>query len=151
MPPHNIPLPYTLWHLTIEPLLALTGAYHLHFHPTFYHTYMPSTSAYNASSQIIYNQLATTYLFFAFIEAVVLRVVHDLRAWRTIVFGLALCDVGHVYAAWCEMGVEGVKGCAGWRREEWIANFLNLWPLVVRVGFLMGVGMGRGSKGVKMV
>ena len=105
---------------------------------------MPSTSAYHASSQIAYDQLASTYLLFAFIEGVLLRVVDDLRTWRWIVFGLALCDAGHCYAAWCEMGTRGVLAVGEWSGKDWVTNVLNVAPLVTRGLFLVGAGMGEG-------
>ncbi|KAF2854823.1 hypothetical protein T440DRAFT_416439, partial [Plenodomus tracheiphilus IPT5] len=145
MTPPNIPLFYRIWHLYAEPLLALCGAYHLHLDPMRYHTYMPTTSSYNPSSQIVYDQLASSYLLFAFIEGVLLRVVHDVRIWWWIVLGLALCDAGHCYAACCEMGTAGLVDFGAWRRDECIANFLNVAPLVTRAAFLMGVGMGKGE------
>lgn len=108
---------------------------------------MPPSTSYNPTSQIVYDQLASSYVFFAFIEGVALRVVDDLPTWRVLVFGLALCDAGHCYAAWYAMGTEGVLDWAAWRARDWVANVLNVLPLVVRGAFLMGVGMGGGKEG----
>lgn len=153
MTPRNIPLFYTLWHLYIEPLAALAGIYQLHCAPTLYHNFMPASASYNPTSQIVYDQLASTYLLFAFIEGVVLRAVEDMRTWRYILFGFALCDVGHCYAAWCEMGTRGVLDLAAWTAGDWVTNVFNVLPLLTRGAFLMGAGLGErtgGKEGAKM-
>jgi hypothetical protein len=149
MTPPNIPFWYRLWQLYLEPIAALGGTYHLHWVPEEYFSYMPATSRYTATSQIVYDQLASTYLLFAFIEGVVLRVVDDIRVWRYIVFGLALCDAGHIYAAWCEMGTEMVLSPGLWSQKDFLTNFLNVLPFVTRVAFLLGVGVKGDGKALK--
>lgn len=145
MTPPHIPLFYRILHLYLEPLFALVGVYQLHFAPALYHSFMPRSTAYNASSQIVYDQLASAYLFFATIEGVLLRTVNDLRTWRLVVAALALCDAGHCYATWCAMGTDGVLDVVAWTREEWIANVLTVLPLLTRLAFLMGVGLEDGK------
>ncbi|KAI4945721.1 hypothetical protein J4E91_007633 [Alternaria rosae] len=90
MAPPNTPFIYLLWHLYLEPIFALGGTYHLHWAPAEYFTFMPSTSAYHPDSQIAYDQLASAYLFFAFTEGVLMRVVKDRKTWWWIVLGLIL-------------------------------------------------------------
>jgi len=140
MAPPSTPLIYRLWHLYLEPVFALGGVYKLHFTPLDYFSYMPSATAYSASSQIVCDQLASTYLLFAFIEGVVLRVVDDKRTWRWIVFGLMLCDLGHCYAAWCAMG-DVIFGAAGWRGKDGVTNTLNVMPVLIRAAYLLGIGV----------
>jgi hypothetical protein len=151
MAPLNTPFVYILWHLYLEPIFALGGVYHLHFAPQEYFSYMPASSTYAPGSQIVYDQLAACYLFFAFVEGVLLRVVDDQQTWRTIVFGLLLCDLGHCYAAVAEMGWE-VLGGQMWRGKDGVTNCLNLLPVVIRMGYLLGVGVPKAAvKGVKRV
>jgi hypothetical protein len=151
MTPRNIPWFYRLWHLYLEPVFALGGVYHLHWVPLEYLSFMPSTTSYHAGSQIVYDQLASAYLLFAFIEGVLLRVVDDIRVWKYIVFGLALCDAGHCYAAWCEMGTSMVLSPWLWSQKDVVTNILNAVPLLTRVAFLLGVGLGRDARGGKKV
>lgn len=110
---------------------------------------MPATSQYSATSQIVYDQLASTYLLFAFIEGVLLRVVDDIKTWRWIVFGLALCDAGHIYAAWREMGTELVLSPWLWSQKDVVTNTLNVLPLLTRMAFLLGVGVRKSVQGKK--
>lgn len=110
---------------------------------------MPSTAVYSSSSQIVCDQLASAYLMFAFIEGVLLRVVDDMRTWWWIVLGLALCDAGHCYAAWCEMGTWLLLSPWEWDQKDVVTNVLNLLPLVTRIAFLCGVGIKKGGGGAK--
>ncbi|KAJ5022734.1 hypothetical protein J3E72DRAFT_16772 [Bipolaris maydis] len=144
MAPPNTPLIYILWHLYLEPVFALGGVYRLHFNPESYFDFMPSTSGYSASSQIVCDQLASAYLFFAFTEGVLLRVVDDKRTWRWILFGLLLCDLGHCYAAWCEMGYK-IFGPEGWGGKDGVTNSLNVLPVLIRTGYLLGIGVPEGE------
>jgi hypothetical protein len=140
MAPPNTPLAYILWHLYLEPVFALGGAYKLYLDPESYFSFMPSTAVYSASSQILCDQLASAYLFFAFTEGVLLRVVDDKRTWRWILFGLLICDLGHCYAAWSELGYK-VFGAEGWSGKDGVTNSLNVLPVVFRTAYLLGIGV----------
>ena len=140
MTPPNIPFFYRLWHLYLEPIGALGGVYHLHFVPREYFDYMPATSQYSPQSQIVCDQLAATYLLFAWIEGVLLRVVDDVRIWKYILFGLALCDAGHIFAAWQSAGTEWIFSPWLWDGRDIVTNILNVLPLITRVAFICGVG-----------
>jgi hypothetical protein len=85
------------------------------------------------------------YLFYAFVEGVLMRVVDDVRVWRCIVWGLVLCDVGHCWAGVCEMGVERVVRPWTWEAREVGLNAMNVLPLVVRACYLWGIGARKGS------
>ncbi|XP_014561450.1 hypothetical protein COCVIDRAFT_11953 [Bipolaris victoriae FI3] len=143
MAPPNTPFIYILWNLYLEPVFALGGVYKLLFGPESYFDFMPSTATYSASSQIVCNQLAAAYILFAFVEGVLLRVVDDKRTWRWILFGLLLCDLGHCYAAWCEMGYR-LFGPEGWGGKDGVTNSLNLLPVLIRMGYLLGIGVPEG-------
>ena len=152
MAPPNTPFVYLLWHLYLEPIFALGGTYHLHWAPAEYFTFMPSTSAYHPDSQIAYDQLASAYLFFAFTEGVLMRVVKDRKTWWWIVLGLILCDLGHCYAAWCEMGTRGVLDLGSWSQKDVVTNSLNLLPVLVRAAYLVGLGVpGEGAESRKEI
>ncbi len=141
MTPPNIPFFYRLWHLYLEPIGAVGGTYHLHFVPLEYFKYMPPTSQYSAKSQIVCDQLAATYLLFAWIEAVLLRSVNDIRTWKIVLFGLALCDAGHIFAAWQDAGTDWILSPWLWDARDITTNLLNVIPFITRVAFICGVGL----------
>ena len=103
-PTFSLPLPYRLFFLSIEPISTIIGAYYAHYRPVEYLqlTHLPSspnnTDALATSTTVVLSQLANLYLLFAINEALVLRSTSDLRVWRTLLFGLLLADIGHLYS-----------------------------------------------------
>jgi predicted phosphoadenosine phosphosulfate sulfurtransferase len=149
MTPPNIPLIYRIWHLWLEPVCALNGARYLHFMPDIYHKYMPVTTTWSPKTQIIYDQLAATYLLFAFNQAITLRVVPDVKTWKVLILGMAMCDAGHIYASWAEMGTRETLSPGNWRSQDWVTMVLNILPFLLRVAFVLGVGLEGSKKGKK--
>lgn len=145
MTPPNIPLIYRLWHLWIEPAAAVNGARYLWYQPETYHDYMPKTAAWSPKSKIIYDQLAASYMLFAFNQAVTLRVVQDVYVWKVLLFGMALCDAAHVYSLWAEMGADVFLSPESWRTEDWVTMLTTVGPFFLRMAFVLGVGLA-GSK-----
>ena len=119
--------------------------YYLHWDPVRYFEYMPQTSHYSAESQIVYDQLAAAYFCFAIVEALVLRVAVDIRVWRAIVFALLVCDAGHVYAAWVEMGTRRFFLPWLWGLNDTATMLMTLAPFALRVAFLFEVGFHNGT------
>ena len=147
----HIPWPYTLFHLYLEPLFAFLGSLQAAFIPTQYlkvftpRTY-PSLSS-NAQItrsvfQVPFDQVAACYVLFAWNEAITLRVArNDIRVWKAILGGIAVCDVLHLAGAYRAMGPEVFLNPALWRSEDWV-NLLLLWPpLMMRVAFVLEVGV----------
>lgn len=140
--PH-IPLLYVLLFLYYEPVAAFGGAMLCHFDaPQFLKT-MDATAVYAPDSQVIFNQLAATYLLFAFNEGVVLRITKDLKIWKIMLLGIMLCDFVHLYASWCVMGTAVFIRPWVWRPEDWLAVGTIWAPLFVRLAFLAEVGIKR--------
>jgi hypothetical protein len=101
---------------------------------------MPQTARYAAESQIVYDQLAAAYLFFAVVEGLVLRTTRELRVWRAVVFALLLCDAGHLYATWLEMGTRDFVNAWNWRGHDAATMMTFIVPVVLRVAFLLNIG-----------
>jgi hypothetical protein len=139
----QIPRIYRLWHLWLEPWTALGGVYHLHWTPEQYFAFMPHTARYASESQIVYDQLAASYLFFAAVEILVLRSTDDVKVWRAVVFALLLCDAGHMYASWMEMGARAFLLPWLWGESDAVTMVLTCVPFVLRVAFMLGVGFAR--------
>lgn len=101
-PPFSLPLPYRLFFLTVEPISTIVGAYYAHFQPLQYlqltHFVSSPTTLIPKSTTIVLSQLANLYLLFAINEALVLRCTSDLKVWRTLLFGLLIADLGHLYS-----------------------------------------------------
>lgn len=137
----RIPFIYQLWHLRLEPLVALSGVYQLHWQPSYYFEWMPQTSRYSPESQIVYHQFAASYLLFAVVEALIPRVTNDVEDWMAVVLALLLSDAGHTYASWVEMGTRHFFCPWLWQGKDtiWMITFVA--PSLLRAAFLLEVGL----------
>lgn len=145
-PPSPIPLPYRLLFLYIEPFSALLGTYiNLVSPPTYLLSLSPTatTSTYSSLTYPIYAQLAGHLLLFAWLQAVLLRSTNDLKVWKTVLAGMVLCDLLHLWGSAQVLGWSGFVNPTTWRWEEWV-NFVMLYgPGGMRIAFCMGVGLGK--------
>jgi hypothetical protein len=139
----HIPFLYILLFLWYEPLAALGGAMLCHFDAPRFLSTMTATAIYQPSSQVIFDQLAATYVLFAFNEGILLRMVKDLRVWNIMMTGMLVCDVLHLYASWVIMGTSVFLRPWVWRGEDWLAVGTMWVPLLVRAAFLKEIGFRR--------
>ncbi|KAI9822040.1 MAG: hypothetical protein M1832_003212 [Thelocarpon impressellum] len=152
----KLPLAYRLFFLTIEPLATLAGAYLAHFQQHHYLslTHAPSSpsspSATNTADAmplvtgIVLTQLANMYLVFALNEAFVLRCTSDLRVWRTLLLGLLIADIGHLYSV-SPLGLEVYWRVARWNAMDWGNVGFVYAGALMRIAFLSGVGLPEKS------
>jgi len=130
---------------TIEPLLAVLGALLTFRNPGEYISTMTRNSAtFTANTTFLYTQLGGGWLYFAFNEAVVLRLFDDLRLWRILCIGMLFSDVAYCHgvaqaaggwAAWSTLG--------SWAREDWVVFWTTAPMVFVRILIVFGIGMKR--------
>ncbi|KAH7401760.1 hypothetical protein DE146DRAFT_440768 [Phaeosphaeria sp. MPI-PUGE-AT-0046c] len=131
-PSQDIPTIYRVYHLYLEPVFALSGAVQLAFFPANFHAATPTTTPYVPAAQHTYNQLAVCYVFIAMFEGGFLRRHEDRKVWNGALLLMLMCDIGHFLAdAWEEWPPRGLG---------WVATGTLVVGMVLRVGFLMGVG-----------
>ncbi|CAK7202998.1 hypothetical protein SEUCBS139899_005725 [Sporothrix eucalyptigena] len=142
----HLPAVYRLFFLFIEPVSAVAGAYFAHFRQ---HDYLSMTHAASAPategeipivSSVVLSQLANLYLLFTLNEALVLRTTADRRVWRTLLFGLLVADLGHLYS------LRALGSDVYWRADLWNAMDWGNVPFVylgasMRIAFLLGIGL----------
>jgi hypothetical protein len=141
----KLPLPYSLFFLTVEPVLAFGGAILAHFYKREYLELTHAASVPDpipAGTSIVLTQLANLYLFFAINEAFVLRSTGDLRVWKTVLFGLLVGDLGHLYSQ-RELGSLIYYDVMGWNAIGWGNVPLVYLGAAMRICFIMGVGLGK--------
>ncbi|RFU77463.1 hypothetical protein TARUN_4766 [Trichoderma arundinaceum] len=140
-PALRIPFAYRALFLYFEPAAASFGAWLLHFRPETFLKTMSPVAKYAADNQVIYDQLAATYILFAFVEAVILRATNDLHLWKGILIGILVCDAIHLYGSWTALGGAVFWDPRSWRPEDWV-NLGSLWgQAAVRLAFVTGVGL----------
>lgn len=148
----TLPLVYRLSLTTIEPLFAVNGALLVFRNPGTYLSMMTrDVVLFTAPSTFLYTTTGGAWLYFAFVEAVVMRLFDDLRLWRVLCAGMLLSD-----AAYCHAIAQAVGGWAvymdvlSWTRDDH-AVFWATAPLVlVRILVVLGVGVKTGSNARKV-
>lgn len=78
------------------------------------------------------------------LEVLVLRATNDVNIWRRFVVAMLVCDVGHAYANWVEIGTRGFVCLWLWAEGDVVTMGVTLGPLGVRELFLLGVGFEKG-------
>lgn len=138
----TIPFVWRFLLLNVEPLFALGGAALLLLNPGHYTSNMTrqAVTSIQPGSDFIYTELLGGWLHFAFTEAVVLRLVDDVRVWRLLCAGMLLSD-----AAYCHSCAQAIGGWSvwaqvgGWSSEEWVVT-LTTWPFVIaRLAVVCGI------------
>ncbi|KAL8771991.1 MAG: hypothetical protein Q9209_002656 [Squamulea sp. 1 TL-2023] len=145
----TIPLVYRLSFLYIEPLVALVGAYYAFLEPQEYLRLTdPSSSPINSiplSTSIILKQLSNLYFLFGLNEALVLRATSDLNVWRTLLFGLLVADIGHLYSVH-PLGSDIYWDIFRWNAIDW-GNIAFVYAgTTIRICFLAGIGMSNKGR-----
>lgn len=150
-PARSTPIPflYRLFFLWIEPVSALAGAFYAHVYPStyLYLTHSPSFPSPFLATPIgttaVLSQLANLYFLFALNEALVLRSTKDVKVWKTLLFGLLVADLGHL---WSIRGTgtpwEVYVTCWAWNEMAWGNVGFVYAGALMRCCFLVGVGLG---------
>lgn len=140
----TIPYLYRFPLLYLEPLFALSGAILVLTNPQKYLASMSrnTISSFDPSTQFIYTELAGGWLHLVFTEAVIFRLVDDVRVWRLICMGILLSDAAYTHS--CAQAVGGWKAwlvVSEWTVEDWTVA-VTTWPfLLARLGIVFGVGL----------
>ncbi|KAL2200768.1 hypothetical protein P885DRAFT_74604 [Corynascus similis CBS 632.67] len=147
----SLPFAYRLTLLVLEPLFALNGALMVFRDPTGYAAGMTrdlelASRAYDPRANgFLYTQLGAAWLLFAFNEAVVLRLVDDLRIWRLLCWGKLISDVAFVISsAQAVGGWESFVQFGVWSAFDWAVFVSTFGPMLVRVLVVLGIGVRKG-------
>ncbi|KAK4125583.1 hypothetical protein N657DRAFT_642324 [Parathielavia appendiculata] len=146
-----LPLAYRLTLLVLEPLRALNGAVMTFRAPADYVAHVTHKPAlYSPANQFLYMQLGGAWLLFAFNEAVVLRLVDDLRVWRLLCWGMLVSDiVYHVSSVQAVGGWGEFVRVGEWNTFDWAVFASAVVPMVVRLLVVAGVGVKTNKVGEK--
>ncbi|KAK6507196.1 hypothetical protein TWF481_005646 [Arthrobotrys musiformis] len=141
---------YRLLFFYLEPLSSLGGAYLTHFTPQKYFSIVipGNTDPILTNTQLLSSNLASSYVHFTIIEAVLLRTTNDRKVWRAAIFAMLVNDLIHLYALYVAREKEGLGFMWNFgRREDWETFGPSYLPLVLRLCFLAGWDGWRGDEG----
>jgi hypothetical protein len=144
---HKIALPYRIFFLYIEPVLALGGTYLCMADPQRFLLGTVPQPAFIAASpiavspvmQLLLTNIAALYALFAMNEAIVLRCTREKSVWYAIIGGMLASDIGHIYAVYA-IAPERIAQFANWSSDEWINYGTLLGGALIRSAFVLGIG-----------
>ncbi|KAF2769702.1 hypothetical protein EJ03DRAFT_350976 [Teratosphaeria nubilosa] len=140
----TVPAIYRILLLYLEPVFALGGVLLVLTQPQTYTSTMTraSVTSLDPATRFIYTELGGAWLHFAFTEAIALRLLDDVRAWKVLCMAMLMSDL-----LYCHSVAEAVGGwqawlvVADWTVEDWIAT-VTTWPFVLtRFAILFDVGL----------
>lgn len=146
----QIPLIYRAFFLYIEPISTIVGAYYAWFQPHYYldlthHASAPGFLGVPTGTEVVLRQLANLYFAFTLNEALVLRATSDLKVWRTLLFGLLVADLGHLYSCF-PLGLSYYYDFQAWNAIAWGNIAFVYCGATLRTCFLLGFGLGTGKR-----
>lgn len=150
----TIPLSYRLLLTTVEPLFALGGVFlTLTDPPRYLHAMSHLPIRYDPRSAFIFTELSGAWLYFAFNEAVTLRILDNVRIWRLLCGGMLLSDICYAHSCAQALGGWGTWiRVAEWRVEDWTVLVTTAPFLIIRILIVLELGFKRTpEKGIKAV
>jgi hypothetical protein len=139
--PATIPVIFRFFFLYCEPLIAISGAYLAFFRPAFFFSNLFSANIVPTVTPVhrfLLVSLSSSWLFFAVVQALALRMTSDLKIWSALLGSMLISDVGNLYAL--QMVVPGLDiywRLDRWRPEDWGNVGFSHLSLLMRVAFLV--------------
>lgn len=137
---------YRFLFLYFEPFAAFGGAVLNIFFPASYLETLAPHATFDPLEFPVYVQLAGHLVLFTWIQAVLLRATGSPQLWRTVLFGILLCDCLHLYSDFAALGADVFFDPRLWRKEEWLTFVMTYGPGAARILFCLGVGVGEEEK-----
>lgn len=139
----SIPFIYRLILTTIEPFFAASGALLAFRNPSGYLSTMTRNStSFVPSTAFLYTELGGAWLYFAFVEVVVLRRFDDLHLWRYLCIAMLLSDAAYCHSVAQAVGGWGAWSSLGdWTIDDWIVLVTTAPMTLVRILIVLGIGV----------
>lgn len=135
---------------TIEPVMALIGALMAIAAPqTYADTLTRHSVTFTPDTAFLYTALGGSWLYFTFVEVVVLRAYDDLALWRLICTGMLLSDFAYMHSvAQAVGGWAAWSVLADWTPEDWATFLSTAFTALPRILIVLGIGL-RTTRGAK--
>ena len=122
--------------------MAAAGIYQIHFDPATYLSIVNPHVSYNPSIQPLLTSILGGWLVILFNDLVTLRVFsRNVKFWRLILTAHLLSDLAYSYAVCQDMGVVKFFNPMVWNGVDWLTLGTTVPPLVLKVAFLLGLGV----------
>ncbi|KAI5359002.1 hypothetical protein Slin14017_G099040 [Septoria linicola] len=138
-----LPPAYRFLLMNVESLFAFGGVIMVLVKPQDYVTALTRerVASIDSATDFVYTQLGGGWMVIVFIEAVIMRLVDDLRIWKLLCVAILLSDALYTHSmaqavgGWAEWAV-----LSNWTTNDWVAA-ITTWPFVLtRVAIVLGIG-----------
>jgi uncharacterized membrane protein len=147
----QIPAVYWYFCTAVDPLFSLSAVYLNYFdRKTFMvHGFAESSpfGTITPSHTFLMHQSGGLFAALAFMMFTILRETNDMRVWTRFQQALCLTDVAVMFSQWKALQAQGRLGLGNLRWEEGSNAVLVAGILLIRLGFVAGVGFKKGGKG----
>lgn len=125
------------------------------FTPAFVtNAFVPSTLApHNPYFDFYPQQIGGSLLTIGILDVVLLRYTNDVTIWKILEVAVLLYDLALLWSNYEALKFQGRLSLGGLRVEDWGGIAITAQAAVVRVAFLMGVGLkgvGKGKGGKRV-
>jgi hypothetical protein len=137
----NIHPVYSFWFLWVDPILTLVGMYgnfidHDLAMQAFFVNYPPTDHFRCFIYQI--GGMGTSFLI---LLVGLLRYTHDINIWKIVQLAILPADFTMLTAIYIGMRISGNLALADWRWEDWFSIVITGICTVLRIAFVLGVGV----------
>ncbi|KAK7188665.1 hypothetical protein DPSP01_013309 [Paraphaeosphaeria sporulosa] len=152
---HNeIPACYRIFFTSIDPLIALSGAYMDYFDPeTILASAFPRSGSYAKPTPpvtFLLMQAGGSFIMMAFLMVFMLRYTSDVKIWKMFQFGVLVTDFTLFFSLFGALEGTGRLNVGAVRWEEWGTIIITGFLTLLRLAFLGGFGFGKtGRNGEK--
>ncbi|KAF2793284.1 hypothetical protein K505DRAFT_306063 [Melanomma pulvis-pyrius CBS 109.77] len=148
-----IPSFYRIFFPSIDPLIALSGAFFAYFQPDVTMSSMfPLSHAWariTPAHTMLLQQLGGWYISVIFLQVFLLRYTQDVNIWKLFQFSVLITDAALFQSLWVALKAQERLQIEKVRPEEWGTAAITGFVAVVRILFLAGVGFGKKGGGIK--
>ena len=151
MAPQMAPF-YRFWLPTLDPIVAFTGVLaNVFAQSTILNSYnasFPSTAKHvPTEAAVCLETIAGSLLATLFLQVVLLRARwNDLTVWRCVQLSILIVDLAMLGAMSKALYAQGRLSLIEWRWEEWTNMGITGGVALIRVAFLLGIGVkGQGK------
>ncbi|KAB5511693.1 hypothetical protein GE09DRAFT_639213 [Coniochaeta sp. 2T2.1] len=162
--PAHVPLPYRAWFMYIDPVLSVMGVYGCFFDPSLIlSSYIPTTipnpsslkpggssisnpaAVANPAHHLVFAEMGGFLLLTIILSTFLLRYTRDLVVWKLYQGAISIVDVVILVATFQAYVDQGRLNPTTWRSEDWFSVLITGACAVLRIAFVLGVGVTEGK------
>ncbi|KAF2706190.1 hypothetical protein K504DRAFT_385897 [Pleomassaria siparia CBS 279.74] len=148
-----IPSFYRVFFTSIDPLIALSGAFFALFQPdTTIASMFPLSHAWariTPSHTMLLQQSGGFLISIIVLQVALLRYTQDVNIWKIVQSSILVSDFTLFYSLWCALDAQKRLHIGMLRAEEWGTVGITAFVTVARILFIVGIGLEKKAQAAK--